>query len=125
MARTEFVAKCTHFSPNSRKVSLNGDGSERDAVAPGAVIGAWRKKIGLTRDVRPIVLRLTDGKKPPGHCELSHLYFEALDIAFHNFQRDGIADFNAFFFQFAAAIGFAVVLHRVGIADLVNGGPDG
>ena len=56
---------------------------------------------------------------------LLNLNFDTLDIAFHNFQRDGIADFNAFFFQLVAAIGFAIVLHRVGIADFVNGGPDG
>ena len=113
------------FSPNSRKAIGLLAPSGGGLFAPTPDFGPCRKTIGPTTRVRPIILRLTDEKKPPGHCELSHLYFEALDIAFHNFQRDGLADFNAFFFQFVAAIGFAVVLHRVGIADLVNGGPDG
>ena len=112
------------FSPNRRKAISLLAPSGSGLFAPTPDFGPWRKTIGPTTRVRPFVLRLADGKKTPGRCELFHLYFEALDIAFHNFQRDGLADFNAFFFQFVAAIGFAVVLHRVGIADFVNGGPD-
>ena len=76
----------------------------------------------MTRPERSLIER---GYAWMEDAELLDLDLDPLDIAFHEFQRDGLADFKAFLFQFVAAVGFAVVLHRVGIADFVNGGPDG
>ena len=50
------------LSPNSRKETLARGGQEVDGLAPGAEIGPWRKQIGPTERVGPIVLRLFGGR---------------------------------------------------------------
>ena len=55
---------------------------------------------------------------------LLNLNLDSLDIGFHEFQPNGLADFKALFFQFVAAIMFSVMLYRVSIADFVNSGPE-
>ena len=49
------------LSPNSRKEILARGGQEAVMLAPGAEIGPWRKEIGLTERVGPMILRLFGG----------------------------------------------------------------